>query len=225
MWWRRRRDDDFGAEIQAHVALETDRLIGEGLSPEEARAAARRAFGNVTRTKERFYESRRLLWLDELRQDVRYALRSFGRTPGFTAVAVLTLALGIGATTAIFSVVSAVLLQPSPYPTADRQVQIVENVPAEESFSGRAMRIASMNPVEVAWWRDNARMLAGLAVTVPDTRTLSTPDGTVRVTGARVSPALFAMRNVRPILGRWLYADEARPDARVVVRSPACSMA
>lgn len=74
MWWRRRRsDEDFTQEIQAHIALEMDRLIAEGASPEKARAAALRAFGNVTRARERFYESRRVMWLDDLHRDVRHA--------------------------------------------------------------------------------------------------------------------------------------------------------
>ncbi len=103
MWWRRRRsDDDFRDEVNAHLNLDTDRRIADGLSPELARAAALRAFGNVARVQERFYESRRILWLDQARQDVGYAFRTFVRDLGFALVVVLTLALGIGANTAVF---------------------------------------------------------------------------------------------------------------------------
>ena len=130
MWWRRRRtDEDFNAETRAHVDLETDRLIAEGLQPEEARIEARRAFGNLTRAQERFYESRRQMWWDDLRRDLRYAGRTLARNPGFSAVAVLTLALGIGATVAIFTVVNAVLLRPLPYPDADRIIAIRHHAP------------------------------------------------------------------------------------------------
>jgi hypothetical protein len=123
--WRR-TDDDFSEEVRAHLALEADRLIAEGMSPEDAHAAARRAFGNAARAQERYYESRRLMWIEDLRRDSRYALRGLARTPGFTAVAVVTLALGIGANSAIFSVLNAVVLRSLPYKDADRFVRLYE---------------------------------------------------------------------------------------------------
>ena len=77
MWRRKPSDEEFGEEIRAHLALETDRLIAEGLDPEQARTAARREFGNVAAAAERYYESRRVMWLAQLRQDVQYAVRTF----------------------------------------------------------------------------------------------------------------------------------------------------
>ena len=130
MWWRR-RDEDFAEEIRSHLELETDRLVSDGMSPAEARVTARRRFGNVTTHKERFYESLRSMWWDQIRQDVRYAARSLLKTPGFAGVAVLTLALGLGANMAVFSVVHAVLLSAFAYPVdePDRVLWIAEQSP------------------------------------------------------------------------------------------------
>jgi putative ABC transport system permease protein len=153
----------------------------------------------------------------EFASDIRYALRGFKRTPGLTIVTVLTLAIGLGATAAIFSVVNAVLLKPLPYAQPERLVEIAENVPASEGFGGVAVRRTAMNVDEFDWWRQNSKTLSDIAVMQREGRTLATADGSVQVYGSRVSPALFSMRGIPPLLGRGLLPDDERPDADVVV--------
>ena len=124
---RKRRDEDFTREIRAHIDLETARLIEDGMDPDRAREAARRAFGNVTRAQERFYERGRLLWLDHLRQDVRCGFRNIRRYPVAALVAVISLAGGIGATTVTLMIRDVLFHKAPPLyvdPSALSRVQI-----------------------------------------------------------------------------------------------------
>src|SRR5579872_3869015 len=129
MFERKRKDQDFQAEVEAHIQLEAERLRQQGMPEMEAAAAARRAFGNVVRAHERFYEAGRWLWWEHLRQDLRYAARMLAKNPGFAATAILTLGLGIGANTAIFSLIDAVMLRFLPILHPDELMQIERVVP------------------------------------------------------------------------------------------------
>jgi predicted permease len=124
MFWRKRTTEDFAEEIQAHIELEAEELRREGMSEEDARWKAKQKFGNVRAAKERFYVRSRWVWLDKLLRDLRHGLRSLLESPGFTITAILTLALGMGANTAVFSVMNAVLLRSLPVADADRVVYL-----------------------------------------------------------------------------------------------------
>ena len=204
MFRRKRKASDFGAEIEAHIQLETERLQEQGLSDENARTAARRSFGNVTNTQEHFYESSHLLWWDNFWQDIRYAARMLRKSPGFAAIAILTIALGIGATTAIFSVVDATLLHPLPYPHPEQLVTIQDDLP------GVGARDVGISVPE---WHDFQR--SGIfqyvsALGGGDTN-LTGASEPARIRLLTIPPNYFALLDVKPRLGRSFDPEDQTP--------------
>ena len=132
-WLRRRSDDDFADEIESHLAMEEERLRRSGLSADEARFAARRAFGNTTARREEFHDSRPGHRIESLAQDVRYGLRSMRHTPAFTAIAVASFAIGIGANTTMFGAVDALLVRtPDHVRDADRIYRVYFQTPGRD---------------------------------------------------------------------------------------------
>ena len=154
------------------------------------------------------------VWLDQFRQDVRYALRSVRRAPSFAIVAVLTLALGIGATTAIYSVVDAILLQPLPFSNSDRLVRLVENYTA--GLSGRVFQ-RGLRRQEFLEWRARTTTLSDIVAFRSSQMTVGTADGTARLYGGSISVDTFAMLETRAMLGRTFDAGDAgNPDIVVL---------
>src|SRR5580658_2655947 len=150
----KRDPSDFDAEVASHIAFETDRLIAEGVPAKEAALRARRTFGNVTRVRETVYESDSWAWRDQLAQDIRYGVRTLCANPALTAIAVLTLALGVGANTAVFSLIETVLLADLPFQEPTRLVALYE----DHSALGGPAFVEPAPASYVAWSRDNAQM-------------------------------------------------------------------
>ena len=204
MFRRTRKASDFGAEIEAHIALETERLQEQGLSYEDARTQARRAFGNVTRVQERFYESSRWPGWDHFWQDVRYAARMLRKSPGFSAIAILTIALGIGATTAIFSVVDATLLHPLPYPQPEQLVSVIDDLPGVGALDV-GMSVPEWHDFQRSGIFEQVSPVGGGDVNVTGS---SQP---TRVLFAAVPPNYFALLGAQPELGRSFNPHDTTP--------------
>jgi len=185
---------DLEEEMRLHVDLRRKKLAADGLSPDLAQPA----FGNSTLLRETSGDAWRWLALEHFLQDLRYGARGLVRTPGFTAVAVIALALGIGANTAIFSVVNSVLLNPLAYRDADRLVTILHN---------------DFNPVAAANyldWRDQTTSFEAMAAAEAWGSNLTGFDSPEHLVGIRLTPNLLPMLGIAPVLGRFFVSDEAR---------------
>lgn len=214
--FRRRPPDDFAAEIRSHLELEADRLLEDGMSRHEAEAAARRRFGNVTRAQERYYERGRWLLLDQLGQDVRFALRLLARTPLLTASIIATVAIGIGAASAVFSLVHAVVLRPLDYPDPDRLVQLFETGKRE---GGEADWVSFPNFRD---WRENKDVFEDMAAYRYRVFTLTGAEGAESFLGLECTDRLLSVLRVQPLIGRTFAPGEDRPGReRVAVISDA----
>jgi putative ABC transport system permease protein len=208
-----RAEQELSREIEAHLALLEDDLLRQGMSAAQARLAARRAFGGIDQTKELHRDARAFRWIDDARRDVAYAVRSLARTRGFTIAAVVTLALGIGATTAIYSVADAILLQPLPLPESDRLVRIIEN--------GRPRGMQPITYQEYLEWRERTTTLDGLAaITFNPQAMLMTREGAIRIAVAVVSTNYFEVLGAQPMRGRTIAAsDDAFPEVAVMTEA------
>ncbi len=200
-------------ELQFHIDMRAEENIRRGLAPDAARREAEASFGNKTRIKEQGYEVRGGRWLDTFWQDLRYGFRMLRKNPGFTLVAVLTLALGIGANITIFSVVNSVLLRPLPYADADRLVFLWSESP-KQNIRERTSAYANVSD-----WRDQNKSFEDLAVFDPTSVTLTGAAEPEQVESVRASANLFSLLGVAPALGRTFTADEEQQKARVVVLS------
>ncbi|HEX8879277.1 MAG TPA: ABC transporter permease [Candidatus Acidoferrum sp.] len=202
---RRSLDRELDAELRSHLDMAVERNLAQGMSREQARRQALLDFGGLQQTKEIYRERRGLPFLDALFQDLRYAFRMLGKSPGFTSIAILTLALGIGANTAIFSAINAVLLRPLPFPNAnrlvfvwatDRQRGIQEDVTSYPNFED---------------WKAQSKTLEALAAFTTRSAVLSNGERAEMVPAIQGTPGIFELLGSSPELGRTFRQEEGEP--------------
>jgi putative ABC transport system permease protein len=219
---RRQLDDELAGEISAYIEEKADELVEAGMSRQEALLAARAHFGNRTAIFEQSREVWRFEAVECLLRDLRIAARGLRGTPLFTAVACATLALGIGANAAIFSLINAVLLRPLPFPQADRIVMLWEHPPKRDTTAdvGARKQQNPVSPVNFLEWRDKTVSFEAMAATVAIPIGLSGFGQPREVAALQVSAAFFPILGVRPLLGRTFTETEDVPNGpRVVVLS------
>ncbi|MEZ5317572.1 MAG: ABC transporter permease [Vicinamibacterales bacterium] len=220
---RGRVERELHDEIRHHLDLLAEDYVRRGWSPEDARREARRAFGGVDQAVEAVRDRRGFRLVDTVRRDVREAVRSLVRTPAFTLAAVLTLAMGVGVNTAIFTLVDAVLVRPLPYPAPDRLVALWETLPAREAVqpgapeSGGPPARVAVAPANLADYQARVGDLATFAAWSQVGRNVIGPGGPERLTGEEVTAAYFDVLGIPPATGRTFRADEFVPGRDAVI--------
>ncbi len=188
--------------MRSHLEMQTQEYIEAGMKPDEARHAAMRQFGWTESIKETCREQRGLVWLENWYRDCLYAGRMLRKNPGFTVAAVLTLALGIGATTAIFSVINTVLLRPLPYQDPERLVWLYQNKPQRELLQ------FPMGTQKFQFWREHCQSFQQLALVGPADFQLTDENSTELVHGLKVTANLCDLLGIQPLLGRSFRPEE-----------------
>ena len=210
----RRLENELDGEVRAHLEMAERDAVAEGLSPEEARLAARRRFGSIEGMKEEHRDRRSARWIETLLKDFRYGLLLLRRDPGFAFVAISVMAIGIGANAAMFSLMDAVLLKPLPYPEPERIVRVLE-APTPTSRNG----ISTLNFVD---WKRLSTSFEALSVTRGLNAALTGQADPARLAGTLVSADYFEVFGVKAALGRTFLPGEDQPGAsRIVVLSHA----
>jgi predicted permease len=205
---RRRLDGELAGEILAHIEMAELDAIAAGLSPEEARREARHRFGGVQQMKEEHRDQRSVRWVENLVRDLRYGMSALARDPGFAAVTVGLLALGIGANTAMFSIVDAVMLKPLPFPEPERMVRVWESTPPGRNGT---------TTLTFLDWKRQSDIFEALSVENPIKAAVSSGSDPARVSGKQVSTDYFQVFGVKPQIGRAFAPGEDQPGAAPVV--------
>ncbi|HTR35543.1 MAG TPA: ABC transporter permease [Bryobacteraceae bacterium] len=211
---RARWDRERSEEMESYVQIETDENIARGMPPEQAGAAARRKFGNSTLIREEIYRMNTIVFLDTLARDVRYALRALRHNPVFTAAALLTIAIGIGANTAVFSVVNSVLLRPLPYPKAGQLVALRQLAPGAAGLASFVDGL-HLSPSMYFTYAEHNRTFQSLGVWVTGAANVTGLAEPEQVRVVWVSDGVLQALGVAPALGRTLNAQDQIPRGSV----------
>ena len=207
-WW----DDERARELESYLDLETDDNIARGMSPDAARTAALRKLGNTGCIREEIYAMNSIRLVEWLKQDIRYAARVLRRSPGFTIAAVLTLALGIGGVTVIYSALRNILLDPFPYVKSDRMV----NVFVMDAETGSRHHGGAMGQDETLDLLEQQTAFEAVVVSATDSAVMRSGSGSDIVAVTEMTPNTFPFLGVRPLKGRVFTEDDARPGAEPV---------
>jgi predicted permease len=210
-WFSREKQDrEFAEELESHLHMHIEDNLRQGLRPEEARRQALIKLGGIEQTKERYRHQRRIPLFETLAQDLRYGLRRLGKNPGFTIIAVFTLALGVGANTAIFTLINAALLRPLPYQDAEQLIVVA-------TMRRDTKEVRSTSYPDFADWRDQNTVFERLAARAGTSFSLTAGNEPERVNGELVSADYFPLLRVQAASGRTFLPEEDRtPDTHPV---------
>jgi putative ABC transport system permease protein len=206
-------EEELDDELRFHLENLTEEHIADGMSPNDARCMALRELGGVEQHKEECRDMRGIRWLDELRQDLRYGVRTLVKSRGFTLIALLLLALGVSSTTTVYSVVQAVLLRALPFPHPERLVRVNEKI----LWDGKLINHWGVGVSNLLAWRENNPVLLDLAQYNFQSFKILGAGEPAFLNGAAVTVNLFELLQVRPLLGRAFSPDEDEPGSPPVV--------
>jgi predicted permease len=210
-WDRERRE-----EIESYVQIETDENIARGMSADQARFAARRKFGNATLVREEIYRMNTLQILDSMVRGVRHPLRALRHNPAFATAALLTLAIGIGANTAVFSVVNSVLLRPLPYPHPEQLVALRQTAPGAGGLAGVSDGLL-LSPSMYFTYAEQNRTFQSMGVFFTGTAAVTGLGDPEQVRTVGISDGVLQTLGIQPALGRWIGSADQKPQAQQTV--------
>jgi putative ABC transport system permease protein len=213
LFTRKRLERELDDEIRFHLEMQIEENMKSGMNSADARYAALRSFGAIAPMKETYRERSAFDLLESVAQDIRYTLRTLRKSPGFTFTSITTLALAIGANTAMFSVLNAVLLRPLPYRSPEQLAMLWTEIPSQTVREGRS---AYWN---IEQWRSQSRSFADMAIFDGVSATLTSADRAEQITIVRHSANLFPLLGIQPLRGRFFSAEEAEQRRRLAVIS------